>query len=59
MPETLLDFKSCLSAAQTYDLITEDEIEIKVNGTMILKEQVPNGKMWRTHISVHVEEEIA
>ncbi len=59
MSEEILDFKRCLSTAQTYELIAEDEIEIKVNGTMILKEQVPNGKAWRTHISVHVEEEIA
>lgn len=59
MPEETLDFKRCLSAAKCYDLIAEDEVEIKVNGTMILKEQVPNGKKWRTHISINVEEEIA
>jgi hypothetical protein len=56
MSEEVLEFKNCLSAAKCYDLVAEDEIEMKVNGTMILKEQVPNGKIWLAHVSLHIEE---
>lgn len=57
MPETALIFDTCLSAASQYDLVAEDEVEMKVNGTMILKEQVPAGKKWSTHISINIVEE--
>ena len=56
MSEDALEFKNCLSASKCYDLVAEDEIEMKVNGTMILKEQVPSGKKWFAHISIHIEE---
>ncbi len=37
MTEKSLMFKNLLNASNQYDLVSEDEIEIKVNGTMILK----------------------
>lgn len=52
-----LAFKSLLTASKRYDLIAEDEIEIKVNGTMILKVQVPEDEKWFVHISVNAEVE--
>lgn len=56
MSEEMMIIKKLLTLSKQFDLAVEDEAEFKVNGTMQMKVQVPDGKKWLLHASFNIEE---